>query len=151
MPPLLQQLHSDSISVLINATSLLCALSKFDCKKPSRAIRPSLPALLLLIHNQDEDLLTNVCIALFCMMKDGKDEESINAVIVGGGCGRRLVDLLLNPSVAVQCAALHTVCFICCGNNSQRQCIINNDGIPRLFGLLSSSERHIRDDVSTFR
>ena len=137
--------------MLQTATWLLCVLSKFDRKKPSRAIRPSLPTLLFLIHNQDdEEVLTNVCTALFRMMRDGKDEESIDAVKKGDVYGR-LVELLLNPSVAVQFAALQTVWFIVEGNSLQRQCIIDYDAIPRLFGRLFGSEKHIIEEVSTFR
>ncbi len=107
MQPLLQQLHQGSkLSMLRNAT---WTLSNFCRGKPQpdfELVRHSLPTLAQLIYSPDEEVLTDSCWAL-SYLSDGPNEK-IQAVIEGGVC-RRLVELLLNPSPAVQTPALRTV------------------------------------------
>ena len=107
MQPLLQQLHQGSkLSMLRNAT---WTLSNFCRGKPQpdfELVRHSLPTLAQLIYSPDEEVLTDACWAL-SYLSDGPNEK-IQAVIEAGVC-RRLVELLLNPSPAVQTPALRTV------------------------------------------
>lgn len=149
MPPLLQQLHQNSkLSMLRNAT---WTLSNFCRGKPQpdfEMVRPSLPTLSQLIFSPDEEVLTDACWAL-SYLSDGPNEK-IQAVIEAGVC-RRLVELLLNPSPAVQTPALRTVGNIVTGNDLQTQFIINNNALPCLLALLSSPKKGIRKEVSTFR
>ena len=107
MMPLLQQLHQGSkLSMLRNAT---WTLSNFCRGKPQpdfELVKHSLPTLAQLIYSPDEEVLTDACWAL-SYLSDGPNEK-IQAVIEAGVC-RRLVELLLNPSPAVQTPALRTV------------------------------------------
>ena len=56
---------------------------------------------------------------------------------------RRHVQLLLNPSPAVQTPALRTVGNIVTGDDLQTQFIINNNALPCLLALLSSPKKGI--------
>jgi Importin beta binding domain/Armadillo/beta-catenin-like repeat len=100
MQPLLMQLHQNSkLTMLRNAT---WTLSNFCRGKPQpdfELVRPALPTLAQLIFSPDEEVLTDACWAL-SYLSDGPNEK-IQAVIEAGVC-RRLVELLLNPSPAVQ-------------------------------------------------
>merc|ERR1719296_173275 len=113
MQPLLQQLHQHSkLSMLRNAT---WTLSNFCRGKPQpdfNIVKQSLPTLGQLIYSPDEEGLTDACWAL-SYLSDGVNEK-IQAVIEAGVC-RRLVELLLHPSPAVQTPALRTVGILLLG------------------------------------
>lgn len=145
MNPLLQQLHQNSkLSMLRNAT---WTLSNFCRGKPQpdfEMVRPSLNTLSSLIYSTDEEVLTDACWAL-SYLSDGPNEK-IQAVIEAGVC-RRLVELLLNPSPAVQTPALRTVGNIVTGDDLQTQFIINHNALPCLLALLSSQKKGIRKEA----
>ena len=107
MEPLLVQLRTNSkMSMLRNAT---WTLSNFCRGKPQPLfprVKIALGTLVNLIYNGDEEVLTDACWAL-SYLSDGENEK-IQAVIEAGVCGK-LVELLLNPSPAVQTPALRTV------------------------------------------
>ena len=60
---------------------------------------------------------------------------------------RHLVGLLDHPSVGVVMAALRVVMYIVTGNESQTQLIIDNNALPSLLTLLSSSNEDIRKGI----
>lgn len=145
MAPLLGQLHQGSkMSMLRNAT---WTLSNFCRGKPQpdfEMVRPCLATLSQLIFSPDEEVLTDACWAL-SYLSDGPNEK-IQAVIEAGVC-RRLVELLLNTSPAVQTPALRTVGNIVTGDDLQTQFIINNNALPCLLALLSSPKKGIRKEA----
>lgn len=145
MQPLLTQLHQNSkLSMLRNAT---WTLSNFCRGKPQpdfEMVKPSLGTLSSLIFSTDEEVLTDACWAL-SYLSDGPNEK-IQAVIEAGVC-RRLVELLLNPSPAVQTPALRTVGNIVTGDDLQTQFIINHNALPCLLALLSSQKKGIRKEA----
>lgn len=145
MQPLLGQLHQGSkMSMLRNAT---WTLSNFCRGKPQpdfEMVRPCLATLSQLIFSPDEEVLTDACWAL-SYLSDGPNEK-IQAVIEAGVC-RRLVELLLNTSPAVQTPALRTVGNIVTGDDLQTQFIINNNALPCLLALLSSPKKGIRKEA----
>jgi HEAT repeat protein len=145
MQPLLGQLNQNAkLSMLRNAT---WTLSNFCRGKPQpdfEMVRPALPTLTQLIFSADEEVLTDACWAL-SYLSDGPNEK-IQAVIEAGVC-RRLVELLLNPSPAVQTPALRTVGNVVTGNDLQTQFIINSNALPCLLALLSSPKKGIRKEA----
>lgn len=145
MHPLLQQLCENSkVSMLRNAT---WTLSNFCRGKPQPAfdlVRPALPTLAQLIYSTDNDVLTDACWAL-SYLSDGPNEK-IQAVIQAGVC-RRLVELLMHQSPAVQTPALRTVGNIVTGDDLQTQIIINFSALPCLLALLSSPKKGIRKEA----
>ena len=121
-------------------------LSNFCRGKPQpdfEHVRPALPTLAHLIYMQDEEVLTDACWAL-SYLSDGQNTK-IQAVIESGVC-RRLVELLMHPSPAVQTPALRTVGNIVTGDDLQTQIIINNNVLPCLLHLLASPKKGIRKE-----
>jgi len=145
MEPLLAQLRANSkMSMLRNAT---WTLSNFCRGKPQprfERVRIALATLSQLIFSGDEEVLTDACWAL-SYLSDGENEK-IQAVIEAGVC-RRLVELLLNPSPAVQTPALRTVGNIVTGDDLQTQFVINHSALPCLLALLSSQKKGIRKEA----
>jgi importin subunit alpha-6/7 len=146
MQPLLEQLnHIDSkVSMRRLATRTLATFCHGKPQPDFELVRPSLPTLANLTVSPDEKVLTSACWAL-SYLSDGPN-ENIQAVIESGVC-RRLVELLLNPSPAVQIPALRTVGNIVTGNDLQTQYIINNNALPCLLASLSSPEKGIRKEA----
>ena len=145
MDPLLAQLSNDGkLSMMRNAT---WTLSNFCRGKPQPrfdSVRNALPTLAELINYHDEEVLTDSCWAL-SYLSDGPNEK-IQEVINAGVC-RKLVELLTNPSPAVQTPALRTVGNIVTGNDEQTQTIISANALPYLRGLLQSPKKGIRKEA----
>lgn len=142
--PLLQQLGENSkVTMLRNAT---WTLSNFCRGKPQpnfELVKPALPTLAHLIYTADEEILTDACWAL-SYLSDGPNQK-IQAVIEAGVC-RRLVELLMHTSPAVQTPALRTVGNIVTGDDLQTQIIVNCSVLPCLLALLASPKKGIRKE-----
>jgi hypothetical protein len=142
MGPLLQNLmESTKISMLRNATWTLSNLCRGKPQPPFEWVKPALPTLARLIYSADEEVLTDACWAL-SYLSDGSNDK-IQAVIESGVC-RRLVELLMHTSYAVQTPALRTVGNIVTGDDLQTQVIINVGALPCLLSLLSSPKKGIK-------
>lgn len=145
MEPLLRQLQSQGkLSMMRNAT---WTLSNFCRGKPQPdfgRVRIALGTLAELINHNDEEVLTDSCWAL-SYLSDGPNDK-IQAVIEAGVC-HRLVNLLMNPSPAVQTPALRTVGNIVTGNDEQTQFVINHNALPCLLALLGSPKKGIRKEA----
>lgn len=143
--PLLQQLGENSKTTMLrNAT---WTLSNFCRGKPQpefELVKPALPTLAHLIYSQDEEVLTDACWAL-SYLSDGENEK-IQAVIESGVV-RRLVDLLMHPSPAVQTPALRTTGNIVTGDDVQTQIVLNCQALPSLIALLGSPKKGIRKEA----
>lgn len=145
MEPLLRQLQTQGkLSMMRKASWTLSKLCEGKPQPNFDRVRIALPTLAELICHHDEEVLINSCSALL-YLADGPNEK-IQAVIEAGVC-RRLVELLMNPSPAVQAPALRTVGNIVTGNDEQTQFIINQNALPCLLALLGSPKKVIQKDA----
>eukprot|EP01102_Stenamoeba_stenopodia_P020472 TRINITY_DN797_c0_g1_i1.p1 TRINITY_DN797_c0_g1~~TRINITY_DN797_c0_g1_i1.p1 ORF type:complete len:575 (-),score=128.29 TRINITY_DN797_c0_g1_i1:108-1700(-) len=142
LDPLLATFNTNKMSMLRNAT---WSLSNFCRGKPAfPLVRRALPVLARLIYSTDEEVLTDACWAL-SYLSDGSNEK-IQAVVESGVC-RRLVELLVHPSVNVQTPALRTIGNAVTGDDLQTQLVINYGALPCLLTLLGSPKKSIRKEA----
>lgn len=92
----------------------------------------------------DDEVLIDACWAI-SYLSDGSNDK-IQAVIESGVC-RRLVDLLMHNSTAVQTPALRSVGNIVTGDDLQTQVVIASGALPALLSLLSSPKDGIRKEA----
>ena len=97
-----------------------------------------------LIFSTDEEVLTKVCDVL-SDLSDGP-HKNYQVVIDAVVCSR-LVELMRNPSPALQTAALSAVGGILLDNGHQLQSIIDANALPCLLALMASRENGIRMDA----
>ncbi|XVF62413.1 hypothetical protein PTKIN_Ptkin09bG0005600 [Pterospermum kingtungense] len=135
--PLLALLNEHSkLSMLRNATWALLNFCRGKPPAPFDQVKPALQALLKLIQSTDEEILTDACWAL-SYISDGTNDK-IQAVVEAGICPR-LVELLQHPSQTVLVPALRTIGNIVTGDDSQTQVVIDNQGLPCLYKILSQN------------
>lgn len=145
LPPLLVQLTGNSkITMLRNATWTLSNLCRGKPQPDFEAVRPALATLAHLVYFDDDEVLTDAAWAL-SYLSDGNDVK-IRAVVESGVI-KRLVELLLHPSVAVQTPALRTVGNVVTGDDVQTQVVINSNAGPALMALLTSPKKSIRKEA----
>lgn len=146
LPPLLEQLkESSKLSMLRNATWTLSNFCRGKPQPPFQLVQPALHTLSKLIHSADEEVLTDACWAL-SYLSDGSNDK-IHAVLEVG-IARRMVDLLMHPSVSVQTPALRTVGNIVTGDDLQTQLIINVSALTSLQTLLAyTTKKGIRKEA----
>ncbi|XP_059654399.1 importin subunit alpha-1a-like [Cornus florida] len=125
-----------NLSIMRSATWALSNLCGGKPQPPLDQTKLALSALLRLLHSNDDEVLIDACWAL-SHLSDGTNDE-IQAVIEAGVCPR-LVALLIHPSPLVVSPALRTVGNIVTGDDTQTECIINHQVLPRLLILLTSN------------
>jgi len=89
-----------------------------------------------LLFSQDDEVLTDACWAL-SYLSDGSNDKI--AAVIESGVTKRLIELLMHPSPAVQTPALRTVGNLVTGNELQTQGVIDCSALPSLLSLLSIS------------
>ena len=119
----------------------------------------SLPVLNGLLHHSDERVLINACWALRDLLYDDKvDTYAVKALIDAfDDTGiPRLVELMEYPTTnenlpamrtVIQLAAMKVLINIAGGNDSHIQIIIDNNVLPSLLNLLSSTSAYILHDA----
>ncbi|WFD29256.1 Importin alpha subunit (Karyopherin alpha subunit) (Serine-rich RNA polymerase I suppressor protein) [Malassezia sp. CBS 17886] len=146
MRSLLELLSEDhKVSMLRNATWTLSNFCRGKNPQPSwELVAPALPILTKLVYAMDDEILIDACWAI-SYLSDGANEK-IQAVIESGVC-RRLVDLLMHPSTAVQTPALRSVGNIVTGDDMQTQVVIASGALTPLLSLLSSPKDGIKKEA----
>jgi hypothetical protein len=145
MEPLLRNLADCSkLSLLRNATWALSNLCRGKPQPAWHMVSCVLPTLARLIHSTDDEVLADACWAL-SYLSDGPNERIQS--ILEHNIARRMVELLLHPSVSVQTPSLRMVGNIVTGDDLQTQVIINASVLPSLLSLLSSVRKTIRKEA----
>ena len=146
MRALLELLSEDhKVSMLRNATWTLSNFCRGKNPQPAwELVAPALPTLTKLVYAMDDEILIDACWAI-SYLSDGANEK-IQAVIESGVC-RRLVDLLMHPSAAVQTPALRSVGNIVTGDDMQTQVVIASGALTPLLALLSSPKDGIKKEA----
>lgn len=146
MRSLLQLLSENhKVSMLRNATWTLSNFCRGKNPQPSwELVAPALPVLTKLVYAMDDEILIDACWAL-SYLSDGANEK-IQAVIESG-VTRRLVDLLMHPSTAVQTPALRSVGNIVTGDDLQTQVVVASGALTPLLALLSSPKEGIKKEA----
>ncbi|KAF8039310.1 hypothetical protein BT93_B1752 [Corymbia citriodora subsp. variegata] len=144
--PLLDQLDRHPNLKLIRSTAwTLSNLCDGKPPPPFEQVKLALPALARLINSEDEEVLTHACSALSCI-SDGSSHE-IQFVIEAGVCPR-LLKLLGHPSPAILVPTLKTLGNIVSGNDAQTQLVIDKQGLPFLYKILTQNcDRRVKKEA----
>lgn len=144
--PLLARLDGQPELTLMRSIAwTLSNLYRWKPLPPFEQVKPALPALRRLIKSEDEEVLIDTCWAL-SFICDGSN-HNIQSVLDAGFCPR-LVELLMHPSPNVQVPTLKTVGNIVSGNEDQTQFVIDKQGLPPLYQILTENwDRSVKEEA----
>lgn len=114
---------------------------------PMETINQLLPALGVLIHHNDLDILVDSVWALSYLTDCGNDH--IQAVIAVGVVPK-LVSFLNHSEIRLQTAALRAVGNIVTGTDEQTQTVLDNGALQQFPSLLSHHKEKIRKEAVWF-
>jgi len=114
---------------------------------PMDTIQQLLPALAVLIHHSDLDILVDSVWALSYLTDCGNDH--IQAVLQVGVVPK-LVSFLTHTEIRLQTAALRAVGNIVTGTDEQTQSILNNGALQQFPSLLTHQKEKIRKEAVWF-
>ncbi|XP_018336568.1 importin subunit alpha-3 [Agrilus planipennis] len=136
--PLLSFIKPDiPISFLRNVTWVIVNLCRNkDPPPPTPTIKEILPALSVLIHHTDTNILVDTVWAL-SYLTDGGNEQI--QMVIDSGVVPKLVPLLSHSEAKVQTAALRAVGNIVTGTDEQTQVVLNCDALSHFPELLTHS------------
>ncbi|GFQ98191.1 importin subunit alpha-3, partial [Trichonephila clavata] len=114
---------------------------------PVETIKELLPALCMLIHHSDVNILVHTVWVLSYLADGGNDQIQmvIDSLVVP-----QLVPLLSHKEVKVQTAALRAVGNIVTGTDEQTQVVLNCDALSHFPALLNHSEEKINKEAVWF-
>jgi len=136
------------ISFLRNVTWVVVNLCRNkDPPPPMETIQELLPALCILIHHTDINILVDTVWAL-SYLTDGGNEQI--QMVIDSGVVPFLVPLLSHQEVKVQTAALRAVGNIVTGTDEQTQVVINCDVLSHFPALLTHSKEKINKEAVWF-
>ncbi|XP_049813324.1 importin subunit alpha-3 [Schistocerca nitens] len=147
--PLLQFIKPDiPISFLRNVTWVIVNLCRNKDPPPSvHTIREILPALNMLIHHSDTNILVDTVWAL-SYLTDGGNEQI--QMVIDSGVVPKLIPLLSHKEVKVQTAALRAVGNIVTGTDEQTQVVLNCDALSHFPALLTHQKEKICKEAVWF-
>lgn len=147
--PLLSFIKPDiPISFLRNVTWVIVNLCRNkDPPPPAATIHEILPALNVLIHHTDTNILVDTVWAISYLTDGGNDQIQM---VIDSGVVPKLIPLLGNSEVKVQTAALRAVGNIVTGSDEQTQVVLNYDALSYFPALLSHPKEKIRKEAVWF-
>ncbi|XP_076165935.1 karyopherin alpha3 [Ptiloglossa arizonensis] len=147
--PLLTFIKPDiPISFLRNVTWVIVNLCRNkDPPPPVPAIKDILPALNVLIHHTDVNILVDTVWAL-SYLTDGGNEQI--QMVIDSGVVPRLIPLLSHKEVKVQTAALRAIGNIVTGTDEQTQTVLNSDALAHFPNLLTHQKEKICKEAVWF-
>ncbi|GIX82668.1 importin subunit alpha-3 [Caerostris darwini] len=142
VPPLLSFIKPDiPLPFLRNVTWVIVNLCRSkDPPPPVETIQDLLPALCLLIHHTDVNILVDTVWALSYLTDGGNDQIQM---VIDSAVVPTLVPLLSHKEVKVQTAALRAVGNIVTGTDEQTQVVLNCDALSHFPALLTHTKEKI--------
>lgn len=147
--PLLSFIKPDiPITFLRNVTWVIVNLCRAkEPPPPMNTILEILPALNILIHHHDVNILVDTVWAISYLTDGGNDQIQL---VIESGIVPKLVPLLSHVEVKVKTAALRAVGNIVTGTDSQTQVVLNCDALSHFNALLSHQKEKIRKEAVWF-
>jgi len=136
------------ISFLRNVTWVVVNLCRNkDPPPPVQTIKEILPALSMLVHHSDINILVDTVWAL-SYLTDGGNEQI--QMVIDSGVVTKLVPLLSHREVKVQTAALRAVGNIVTGTDDQTQTVLNQGALEHFPSLLNHAKEKINKEAVWF-
>lgn len=136
------------ISFLRNVTWVIVNLCRNKDPPPAmETIQEIMPALCILIHHTDTNILVDTVWAL-SYLTDGGNEQI--QMVIDSGVVPYLVPLLSHQEVKVQTAALRAVGNIVTGTDDQTQVVLNCGALSHFPALLTHSKEKINKEAVWF-
>lgn len=149
VPPLLTFIKPEiPITFLRNVTWVIVNLCRNkDPPPPADTIRELLPALNLLIHHTDINILVDTVWALSYLTDGGNTQIQM---VIDSGVIPKLIPLLSHKEVKVQTAALRATGNIVTGTDDQTQIVLSHDALSHFHDLLSHNKEKICKEAVWF-
>ncbi|XP_043274802.1 importin subunit alpha-3 [Venturia canescens] len=147
--PLLTFIKPDiPITFLRNVTWVIVNLCRNkDPPPPVQTIKEILPALNILIHHTDVNILVDTVWALSYLTDGGNDQIQM---VIDSGVVPQLIPLLSHKDVKLQTAALRAVGNIVTGTDEQTQTVLNCQALSHFPNLLTHSKDKICKEAVWF-
>ncbi|XP_034945805.1 importin subunit alpha-3 [Chelonus insularis] len=147
--PLLTFIKPDiPITFLRNVTWVIVNLCRNkEPPPPVQTIKEILPALNMLIHHTDVNILVDTVWAL-SYLTDGGNEQI--QMVIDSGVVPQLIPLLSHKEVKLQTAALRAVGNIVTGTDEQTQTVLNCDALSHFPNLLTHQKDKICKEAVWF-
>ncbi|CAI4225679.1 unnamed protein product [Auanema sp. JU1783] len=149
LQPLLNFINPDiPLGFLRNVTWVIVNLCRSKEPPPSPEIVKSiLPALVLLIHHEDTNILVDTVWALSYLTDGGNDQIQL---VIESEVVPALVPMLAHSDVKVQTAALRAVGNIVTGTDEQTQLVLDCNVLSEMPALLSHYKEKINKEAVWF-
>ncbi|XP_075212134.1 karyopherin alpha3 [Lycorma delicatula] len=136
------------ITFMRNVTWVIVNLCRNkDPPPPVQTIQDILPALNVLIHHTDINILVDTVWALSYLTDSGNEQIQM---VIDSGVVSNLIPLLSHKEVKVQTAALRAVGNIVTGTDEQTQVVLNYDALSHFPTLLTHPKEKICKEAVWF-